>query len=110
MAVKENTCDLPYLLYKLMLMPLINSKSEPLSVYLHIACYRPTEGKDIRIFAGGWLSNPGVHSYRHPTGTHTACAIHTLPAAWHSFMLELLAPAQTQGLFRYGHIGWKITE
>lgn len=117
MAVKENTCVLACLLYKLVLMPLISSKSEPLCVYLHTSCYRPTKGKDIRIFAGRWLCNPGVHSCRHlPVPPHRytrCCEIHTLPAAWHSFMLELLAPAhihQSHRLFGYGHIWWKVTE
>lgn len=102
MAVKENTCVLAYLQYKL--MPLISSKSDPLCVYLHTTCYRPTKGKDIRIFAGGWLSNPGVHSCRHlPVAPHRhthCCATHTLPAAWHSFMLELLALARIQSVPR----------
>lgn len=66
---------------------------------------QPTKGKDFRIFAGGWLSNPRVHSVAdiclfHPTGTHIPCVIHALAAAWHSFVLEqpFLEPAQMQSV------------
>lgn len=37
MVVKENTCLLAYILYKLLVMPLISNKPEPLCVYLQSA-------------------------------------------------------------------------
>lgn len=36
----------------------------------------------------------------YPAGIHTACAVHTLPAASHSFMVEPVAPGQIQSVPR----------
>lgn len=108
-----NTCVLAYLLYKLMLMPLINTKSEPLCVYLHTAYCRPSKGKDIRILAGGWLSNPGVQSCRHlPVSPHrhthclcnphTACWLTQLYAGGPATCSDTVSPKASLGMATFG--------
>lgn len=113
MPLKENACVLPYLLYKLILMPLIKSKSDPLCVYLHTACYKTPlqRGRTSELLEEGGSAiqecTVADMSLFHPAGTHlcsphAACCLTQLGAGAPGSCSDTVSPKACLGMATLG--------